>query len=285
MANLIDADLLLDTLSNRALKVLGNRLAPLSAFTLDVTPDELPAQTKYVQVPIATTAPDAVQTNPTSFETGDTNTSNVGVPLVHYSKSFHVTSAQANQKITLDMLAGINADMFANKIIDLALAPVTDANFSTQNIIVAAASIAQANVATIWAGVAKNERKTLLLDATSYSKLLPTSLTALDVRQGGAYGFDSVHLNTRWTGAGANVYGFAAGPGAIAIVSGIPVMPGANGLVNSRIITMEGLGISVQVNTWFATASRTQWASYDVMFGAKFGGDNLGGFIIRSAAE
>jgi len=285
MANLIDADLLLDTLSNRVVTTLGDKLAPLSSFARDFTPNELPAQTKYVQVPLVTAA-DAVQTNPTNFETGDTNTSNVGVLVSHYSKSFHLTSAQLNQKLQLDMLMDKNLQVFANKIIDVALTGVTNANFTTQNIIVAQASIAAANLQTVWAGIAKNDSKAVLLDATAYSKLLPTSLTAIDVRTQGAYGFDNFYLNTRWTGAGANVYGFAAGPGAIAMAAGIPVKgPSSGGIVNSRTVTLPGLGLSVEVNTWYAPASRTQWASFDVMFGASYGGDSNAGFIIRSAAE
>lgn len=282
MANLIDADLLLDTLSNRVITTLGDRLAPLSAFTTDFSPGELASQTKYVQVPLVT-ATDSVQTNPTNFETGDTNTSNVGVLVSHYSKSFHVTSAQVNQKLMLEMFLDKNIQTFANKLMDVTLTPVTDAKFTTQNIIVGQASIAAANLQTVWAGIAKNDRKAVLLDATAYSKLLPTSLTAVDVRTGGAYGFDNFYLNTRWTGAGANVYGFAAGPGALAIVSGIPVKA-TNNLVGSRTITLP-MGLSVEVNTWYNPAGRVQWASLDVMYGCSYGGDSNAGFIIRSAAE
>ena len=285
MANLIDADLLLDTLSARVQTTLGSRLAPLSAFARDFSDAGLAAQTKYVQIPLVTAA-SAVQTTPTNFETGDTNTSNVGVLVSHYSKSFSLTSAEANQKLMLDMFLDKNIQVFANKILDVALTPVTNTLFSTQNIIVAQASMAAANLQTVWAGIANNDTKTVLLDAVAYSKLLPTSLTAVDVRDKGAYGFDSFHLNTRWTGAGANVYGFAAGPGAIAMVSGIPVKGGnGNGMISSRAVTLPGLGLTVELNTWFAPAGRVQWASLDVMFGASFGGDINAGYIIRSAAE
>ena len=285
MANLIDADLLLDTLSTRVQTTLGDRLAPLSSFARDFTDGELAPQTKYVQVPVITAA-SSVQTNPTNFETGDTNTSNVGVLVSHYSKSFNLTSAETNQKLMLDMFLDKNIQVFANKIIDVALSGVTNANFTTQNIIVAQASIAAANLQTVWAGIAKNDSKAVLLDATAYSKLLPTSLTAIDVRTQGAYGFDNFYLNTRWTGAGANVYGFAAGPTAIAMVAGLPKKgPSAGNVIQSRTVTLANLGLTVELNTWFAPSSRTQWASLDVMFGASYGGDSNAGFIIRSAAE
>lgn len=280
MANLIDADLLLDSLSERVKTTLGPVLAPLNAFAQDFTQGELPAQTKYVQVPIVT-ATDSVQTNPTDFETGDTNTSNVAVQINHYSKSFHVTSAQLNQKMQLDMFLDKNIQTFANKIIDVALAPVTVTNF-TSNISLAQASIAAANLQTAWAAIAGNASKRVLLDATAYSKLLPTSLTAIDVRQSGAYGFDQFHLNTRWTGAGTNVYGFACGPGAVAMAAGIPVKgAGAQQLVSSRTITLDGLGLTVELNSWFSSKTRSQWASLDVMFGASYGGDSAQGFVFQ----
>lgn len=284
MANLIDADLLLDQLSNQVKTTLGEKLAPLSSFARDFTTDELPAQTKRVQIPLITTA-DSVQTDPTDFETGDTNTSNVGVLISHYSKSFQLTSKELNQKMMIDMFVEKNLQVFANKIIDIALAPVTNANFTTQNVIVAQASIAAANLQPVWAGIAKNDQKAVLLDATAYSRLLPTSLTAIDVRTAGAYGFDNFYLNTRWTGAGANVYGFAAGPGAIAMAAGIPIQPVGMAGLSSRNVTIPGLGLTVQLNTWASTKTRTQWASFDVMFGASYGGDSAAGFIIRSAAE
>jgi len=242
-------------------------------------------QTKYVQVPLVT-ATSAIQTNPTNFETGDTNTSNVGVQVAHYSKSFYLSTVEINQKLQLELMIDKNLQTVANKIIDVALTPVTDANFSTQNIIVAAASIAAANLQTVWAGIAKNDRKSVLLDATAYSKLIPTALTAVDIRTAGAYGFDGFFLNTRWTGSGANIYGFAAGPGAVAVVAGIPVKgAGGSSLVSSRTVTLPNLGLSVELNTWYSSASRAQWASIDLMFGASYGGENATGFIIRSAAE
>lgn len=285
MANLIDADLLLDTLSSRVQTTLGDRLAPLSGFARDFSDAQLAPQTKYVQIPLITAA-SSVQTNPTNFETGDTNTSNVGVLVSHYSKSFQLTSAEVNQKLMLEMFLDKNIQVFSNKLIDVALSGVTNANFTTQNIIVAQASIAAANLQTVWAGIAKNDTKTVLLDATAYSKLLPTSLTSIDVRSQGAYGFDSFNLNTRWTGAGANVYGFAAGPSAIAMVAGLPQKgPSASGVISTRTVTLANLGLTVELNTWFAPSSRTQWASLDVMFGASYGGDANAGFIIRSAAE
>lgn len=286
MANAFDADLILDTMSKQVLTTLGNRLAPLSAFCRDFTTDVL-VQNAYVQVkkPEATSA---IQTNPTNFETGDTNVNNVGVQVKHYSKSFTVGSMEYNQGFRLADLVDINAQTVANKIIDIALAPITATNFAT-NVTVAQASFVAANAITLWAAVAKSSKRHLILDSVAFSKLLPTSgenfaLGGANSYRPGAYGFDGLILNTRWDGAGTNIYGFAAGPEAVAMAAGIPEIAPAVGakMYGSRTLTLDGLGLSVQLNYWGSTASRSDWASIDVMFGAALG-DNTAGAHVKSA--
>ena len=77
MANSLSSSLVLDTLAEATLTTLGNRLAPLRAFSTDFTADMM-NQNAFVQVRKANAA-GAVQTNPTNFETGDTNVTNVAV--------------------------------------------------------------------------------------------------------------------------------------------------------------------------------------------------------------
>ena len=95
---------------------------------------------------------------------------------------------------------------------------------------------------------------------------------------------DAIILNTRWDGAGTNIYGFAVGPEAVAAASGLPMIdPGvASMLAGSRVITLPDLGLSVQLNTWGSLSSRSAWASVDVMFGAALG-DNTAGAHVKSA--
>lgn len=286
MANSFDANLILDTMSKQVLTTLGNRLAPLRAFARDFTTDVL-IQNAYVQVkkPNATSA---IQTNPTNFETGDTNIANVAVQVKHYSKSFTVGSMEYNQQFRLADLVDINAQTVANKIIDVALAPITATNFAT-NVTVAQASFVAANAKTLWASVAKSSKRHLILDSVAFANLLPTSgenfaLDGSSAYRPGAYGYDGIILNTRWDGAGTNIYGFAAGPEAVAMAAGIPDVPPAvaEKLYGSRILTLEGLGLSVQLNYWGSSASRSDWASIDVMFGAALG-DNTAGAHVKSA--
>ena len=171
MANSLSSSLVLDTLAEATLTTLGNRLAPLRAFSTDFT-TEMMNQNAMVQVRKANAA-GSVQTNPTNFETGDTNVTNVAVQVKHYSKSYNLSSQELNQGFRLEQLAAINAQVLANKIIDIALAPITATNFPS-NVTVAQASFSATNAKTLWGAVAKSSMRHLILDGTAFAQLLPT---------------------------------------------------------------------------------------------------------------
>lgn len=278
MANTFDSDLVLDTISSRAQTILGNRLAPFGAFATDYTTSEM-NQGKSVRVPFATAA-SAVQTNPTNFETGDTTVSEIVVTVNHYSKSFHITSEQLNQGFRLERLIDINVNAFANKLVDVAMVPLTTANFGTaRTITVAQASIADANLQAAYALIAKSDTKNLILDATAYSKFLPTTMESLGTF---GRGFNNWYLNTRWDGADTNVYGFAGGPNSLGMAAGIPLVGAGGDMIAQSVIQVPGVGVPVQLNLWFSRASRTLWGSLDTMFGVGLG-DITAGAIFKSA--
>lgn len=282
MANTIDADLLIDTLSNQAINFLGDRLASLRAFSRDFSTDEL-VQSKSVQVP-KITAGSSTLTNPSSFEAGDSTTSNVAVLVSHYSQPFHITSLQYNQRLRLEMLAKANLMTLANSISDVWTALVLDANITPANTTVAQASFAAANAKSLWGAIGKTSEKHLLLDAIAYAQLAPSDKNGFQLSETGAYGFDGIHLQTRWTGATANTYGIACGPEFLAVAAGIPLQgPGvAQEMVAQRVVTIESLGLSVQVNAWVSRASRTLWGSYDLMFGAAVAESNAAALILSA---
>jgi hypothetical protein len=104
---------------------------------------------------------------------------------------------------------------------------------------------------------------------------------SLDVAKTGAYGFDKILLNNRWSavtggsdsalnGTTKTIKGFVASPEALAMASAIPyVDPAVAGLLQqSEIIDIPDLGISIQMNIWGSLASRGLNASFDVLFGA-----------------
>ena len=292
MANNLTSSLILDTIGKRSVTYLGNILAPFSAFSTDFSTESF-TQGQNVRIPVATVGA-TVQTNPTNWESGDSNISNVNVLVSQYSVSFQLTPRELNNGFRLDQLVDINLQNFGNKLIDVAFTPFTTTNFS--NITVAQSSLVGANLATAWAAIAKVPVKNLILDGTAYSKLLPTSLTTEIGPRPGLAGFDGIYLNTRWTGAGTNIYGFAGGAGAVAMVSGLPETnsDGMDGLEQSVVsIQLGGRGslgqgpsgpvLPVLTSTWLSMATRTRWVSFDVMLGASATGDTAAGYVFKSA--
>lgn len=282
MSNNLTTDLILDTLSKRTITYLGNVFAPLSAFASDFS-DEMLVQGQNVRVPVATVGATA-QTNPTNWESGDSNIGNINVPVAQYSVSFQLTPRELNNGFRLGQLVDINLQNFANKVMDVAFTPCTTTNFS--NVTIAQASIVLANLKTAWAAIAKSPTKNIVLDSTAYAQFLPSDLNSFRPSQG-AYGFDGFYLNTRWTGAGTNIYGFAGGPNALAFVAGLPTMDDETKAdINATVVSVPlgngGSTISVVASTWLSRATRVRWASYDVMFGsAKV--DNTAGILFKSA--
>lgn len=295
MSNNLSASLVLDTVAQRSVTYLGNVFAPFSAFATDFS-DEKYTQGQNVLVPVAT-AGATVQTNPTSWESGNTNIGNVNVPINQYSVSFRLSPRELNNGFRLSQLVDINIQQLGNQICDIAFAPFTTTNFS--NITVAQNVLAAANLRTAYAAVARNRVKNLILDATAYAQFLPGSLTTEIGPRPGLAGFDGVFLNTRWTGAGTNIYGFAGGPSAIAMVAGLPEQVASeefSGLgLEQRVVEVElggrgtldqgpsGPRIPVLMSTWLSLATRVRWVSMDVMFGARATGDTNSGIVFRSA--
>jgi hypothetical protein len=294
MANSLSSSLVLDTVASRTINYLGNVFAPLSAFSTDFSNEEF-TQLQNVRVPVATVG-STTQTNPTNWESGDSNIGNINVLVNQYSQSFQLSPRELNNGFRLEQLVDINIQNFGNKIMDAAFAPFTTTNFS--NITVAQGSLVSANLKTVWAGIAKNPIKNCILDATAYAQFLPASLTTEIGPKPGLAGFDNFYLNTRWTGAGTNIYGFAGGKNAVAVVAGLPAQVGGaefSGLgLEQRVvsITLGGRGtdqapvgptLPVLVSTWLSLATRTRWMSMDVMFGAAASGDTGSGYVFKSA--
>jgi hypothetical protein len=278
MANTFDSALVTDSLRDVAITVLQSRLAPLNAFSQDFSADPLKPRAT-VQVPIAT-AGGTTQTNASNFESGDSTLDNVAVSVSQYSNSFHLTNDQINSGHRLEKIAKINLHQLANKIIDVALAPVTAANFGAATIDVdTAGDVTAASLKTLWAAIKDGDSRNLIVDGSIYAQFLPANLDAFQLAAGGKnvgmYGFDFFSYNNRWDGAEATVKGFACSPQAIAVASGLP----ANDIAGSDMMAVENieipdLGLTVQMNMWVSRATRAVWASYDVMFGAAKGDPN-----------
>ena len=91
---------------------------------------------KTIQVKKAT-AGSTTLTNTAEFEQGDSTLDNIAVTPDQFSQPFHITNAEKQSGHKLMDLMKINFRALANKIIDTALAPVTNANFGADTVDVA----------------------------------------------------------------------------------------------------------------------------------------------------
>ena len=274
MANTYAPALVVDRLSESAITILGNKLAPLRAFSRDFGTDLLRPRAK-VQVQSTVTTSSAAD-NPTNYESGNSVSTAVEVTVNELNASFHVASQDLMQGQRLETIAAANLHSLGDLIWDKCVANFNDTTTgSNTKITVPEASFAEANREAAWASIAKGFEKHLILDGTAYSQSLPTDRNSFELSENGAFGFDGIHLATKWdaTGAEANLYGVAAAPNALAIAAGLPEISGAvaSNLEEMGTVEIPGLDLTVQTCLWGSTSSRATWASYGVMFGAAKG--------------
>jgi hypothetical protein len=278
MANTFPATLVQELVHSEAITTLGPVLGAVSSFSHDVSVDPVaPGATVKVGVVTATSA---ATTNPTNYETGDTTKEQRDVVVDEHSKSFHVTQAQLNKGHALQQLIRKNMQTIANAARDAVFAPLTVANYGTAILDSTAAAFTAADLQTIWAECKDFPTKNLLIDGAYYAKLLPTNAESFLPGSRGAYGFDSIGMNNRWDGAGADVIGYAGSTDSLLIASGEPVMDSAlEGLMDSYMeVPLEG-GLSVFVASWASLSSRSRWMSLGLMLGAAEGDTTAGRLI------
>lgn len=271
MANSFDSGLVVASISQNAQTVLANRLAPLRLFSSDFSQDvKKPKET--IRVPLVT-ATQATSVNPTNFEPGSATTvGKAEVVLDHVVQFFGIDQADLALGHRLETLIQINFQALADKLWSIAVTPVTTsfgaAVITTQNI-----TPGSGDLAKLWAKVHKSDRKGLVVNPTIYSQLIPTNRDFLPLSEG-AYGFENgVYHASNFTGAVANLRGFACSREALAVASAAPAIDPA---VSSQFqisdsVTIDSLGMTVYYNVWGSTANRFVNASMEVMFGASRG--------------
>jgi ATP-dependent Clp endopeptidase proteolytic subunit ClpP len=273
--NTFTSTLVVDYLADAVITIATNKLAMLDGFSRNVGLDNLRPRAT-VRVKRFTTG-SVAQTNTSNFETNDDSTlAATTVTVNQITKSFSVNQQELNQGFQLADLAQGSADLFANGISDVVTALMVAANYDAPVTIGTAANFDTSDLPAILA-IAKNYRsKSLILDGGHLARLqfsgaanyFPDGrLTSL---ANGKFGFDLIAENNRWSSAVANTVGFVCGPDAIAIASGLPVGMIAGEFIEQRTVTTSN-GLSALLSVWYSRATRSHYASYDIMFGAGVG--------------
>lgn len=281
-----------------AVQKLSNRFAAARLFTRDNSVDPYkPLATGVMKFNTTATDGSQVQVNATNFEdntsSGNSTIDPITITTSQYTSRGHITNAQLNSGFRL-------ADVIEKKLIDLAdaatkvfTAPITTANFTTNEALVSApAAFGFSDLATLQGQLKKAPIKNLLLDGEYMARIAnQPGFFQMAGTVGGqsnawqAYGWDNVALNTEWSGAGANVRGFACHPQAIAIITGLPLNPpeGIPGnIVQTGSAMLPDVEIGIATYAWFSPANRHFYFSYDLIAGAALL-DETAGVLIKSA--
>lgn len=272
MANAFDSGLVVATISQQAQTVLANRLAPLRVFTTDFSSDvKKPADT--IQVPIVS-ATSATSVNPTNFEPGSAVTvGKTTVTLDHVVQFFGIDQADLAQGHRLERLVQINLQALADKLWSIAITPITTVNFGAATVTTTTITPGSGHLAKLWAAVSKASTKSLVVNPTIYSNLIPVNADYLPLANG-AYGFEGgVYYASNFTGAVSGLDGFACSREAVVVASAAPAIDAsvAQQFAVSESVTLEQLGMTVGYNIWGSTANRQVNASIEVMFGSAAG--------------
>ena len=271
-ANSFDPAFVTDIALTEAITTLQNKLAALALFSTKFTTDPV-APLRKIDVPLVT-GTDAVQVNPTTFETGgDSTAGKIQVSVNHLFKLFYITFEELQQGYQLETLFKINLQALANAIMDAATAPLTVANYGAPIVTTPATDFGTDDLKLLFAAAKDFDIKALLLDGSYLAQFIPTNKWQFTLGEEGAYGFDRMAMNNRWNGGAPNLVGVVGCPAGLAVASGMPVIHRsiADKMLISEQITIPSLGLVIMFNVWGSLASRTVFGSYEVMFGAAKG--------------
>jgi hypothetical protein len=205
---------------------------------------------------------------------------NVEVTVNHENLSYHVSNDDRHNGLTLASFADVNANNYSYQLSDLVTAVMVVANYGTAITVGSAANFDPEDLSPILAAAKNYRQKNLLLDGGHLAYITPKTTEQINWATNGAFGFDKIAEQNRYTGATTNCVGFVSGPDAIAIASGpIADVPAQ---YYESIANVSVLGFPVNIHVWFDTISREHWFSYGCMFGAAAADVTQGEVLITS---
>ena len=274
MANSISSELTIST----AVSTLGDLLAPLSEFTLNIS-NEIVGRQAVVTVPVIGT--DDVARDyaaATGYDTSaDTDVGSIDVNVIERIKPFHLSDNDLNKSpISLQSYVKQNAHEFGRylmrQVYDALDGTTGSAHTKTT---VAAGSVTAANIKGLQTRLDEEGApldRSLVLAASANSALLPTTIETFgaNVLEGGRfsnlYGM-RVYPSTAFNSASGQVHSFACSSDAIVIVNRIPETQGAATLEEYTTFTIEGVGIQCAYRRYFDASKGEHYAAFTSNFG------------------
>lgn len=274
MANTLSANIIAERVAEKGITVLQHKVLPFEKFCTDFSGESMrvipgAGARSNINVPISVSG-SATLTNPTNYESGDSEVSSTEIQMNEYSQPFHITNDELNNGHRFDRLLTVNMHALMDKLNDIAMANVTTVNYGAAVVNKAPGTINADDLKTVYAAAEKFGTRNLILNGTVFSNFLPTNRESF-TPGAGAYGYDSFNLVTKWDAAGNDIVGFCAETTAMACASRLPERTGEVAEVVDMATVQMSNGLIVQVSKWCSVATRNTWNSFDVVFGAGVG--------------
>jgi len=223
----------------------------------------------------STTLTEATGSPIATFNTGDGVISAVSVPVTHYSQPWHVTNTEFQSGNRIEDYFLANALALASTVAGNIATNFTTANFS--NKITSAPDAFGLGDAGILQGLLKKSpKRSLVLDGEYYSKLTHVAGFGDSTN----YGWTGIfNQSAGWTSAGPKVRGIACNPQAIVVVTGV-LLPQRSPIISQQYMTLGQTGLLVEYNRWLDPATRTQWASLDLVLGSAPADTTAGALVL-----
>jgi hypothetical protein len=273
MANTFDPQLVNKILSQRAITKLQHKLAYLPVFTNNFSDEFRNISSRTVLVPFISGA-SPVQVDPVDFEVGDNAMVARTVQLQQLSKTSSLTYVDVQNGLQLEKFSDMSIATIANKIESMVFSLITEANYSVGVTASLSAGITGADLKTLWSALPGDYKAAILADS-QFAKFLPNDLNSFDPtrQEVSILGYDYFsHTGNGFASAGPSILGFAAMPNAICLANRIPEYgPGVDDLLDSVVVSVPEIGLSIQSNIWGSAKGRTSYHSFDTLFGCSQG--------------
>lgn len=272
MANSITSELTIST----AVSVLGDLLAPLNAFTKNISSEVVGRQAK-IKVPVIDTDDVA---RPYDYAKGynvdaDTSVTLVDVDINEQIKPFHLLDNDMNKSpLTLQSYAKQNAHEFGRYLMNLVYTAI-DASSGVGTANKNAGSVAIADIKSMAGNLdsagAPFDRH-LVLSTSANTNLLPSTIETFGngALEGGRfnqlYGMQA-HVCSAHNTAVGKVHSFACSSDAIVVVNRMPDVSGSATLEEYTPFTIDGVGIQCAYRRYYDASKGDHFGAFTANFG------------------
>ena len=280
MANSISSELTIST----AVSVLGDLLAPLNAFTKNISSEVVGRQAK-IKVPVISTSDQARDFIASGTGAGygvnaESAVDLVDVDIVERIKPFHLLDNHMNQSpLTLQSYAKQNAHEFGRYLLNI-LYTALDTEAGTANSTIGKATKASGSVAVAdIKGIASNldsagapMDRHLVLSAGANTQLLPSTIETFGAStlEGGRfnqlYGMQT-YVSSAHNSGSAKVHSFGCSSDAIVVVNRMPDVSGGATLEEYTPFTIDGIGIQCAYRRYYDASMGDHFGAFTANFG------------------